>query len=152
MNQKRAKNERITPFCLTTWIFVNHVFQPLQLDLRSKFTLFKSYCSTLGSKELNLGKDKPYCWLILLLTRMWACWCGRQKCNLRCQNDSKHSLWYKILSILWPTPWKQGIWRMVSWDCNWQNRLSSSWYGYNAVCLCCGHPRRKDKPWKNHQL
>ena len=74
---------------------------------------------------------------------MWACWCNRQKCNLRWQNDSKHSLWYKILSVLWPTPWKQGIWRMVSQDCIWQNRLSSSRYGCNAVCLCCGHPRRR---------
>ena len=45
---------------------------------------------------------------------MWACWCDRRKCNLRCQSDNKHSLWYKILSVLWPTPWKQGIWRMVS--------------------------------------
>ena len=40
--------------------FVNHVFQPLQLDPRSKSTLFKSYCSTLGSKEINVGKYKPY--------------------------------------------------------------------------------------------
>ena len=93
-----------------------------------------------------------YCLIPFTLSRMWACWCDRRKCNLRCQNDSKHSLWYKILSVLWPTPWKQGIWRMVSRDCNWQNRLSSSRYGCNAVCLYCGHPRRKYKQWKDYQL
>lgn len=33
----------------------------LQLDLRSKSILIKSYCSSLGSKKINSGKYKPYC-------------------------------------------------------------------------------------------
>ena len=52
MNQKEAKNERENAFLPHSVKFVNHVFQPLQFDPRLKFTLFKSYCSTLESKEL----------------------------------------------------------------------------------------------------
>ena len=57
--QFRGLQKRISKFAHNVK-FVNHVFQPLQLDPRSKSTLFKSYCSTLGSKEINVGKYKPY--------------------------------------------------------------------------------------------
>ena len=61
MNQKKAMSERDNALLPHNEEFVNHVFQPSQLDPGSKSTLVKSYFSTLGSKELNAGKYKPYC-------------------------------------------------------------------------------------------
>ena len=61
MNQKEAKNERENALLPHSVKFVNHVFQPLQFDPGSKSALFKLYCSTLGSKEINAGEYKPYC-------------------------------------------------------------------------------------------
>ena len=61
MNQKKAKNEGDNALLPHSEKFVNHVFQPLQLDRGLKSTLVKSYFSKLGSKEINVGKYMPYC-------------------------------------------------------------------------------------------
>ena len=57
--QFRGLQKRISKFASQCEV-CKPCFSTLQLDPRSKSTLFKSYCSTLGSKEINVGKYKPY--------------------------------------------------------------------------------------------